>query len=1372
MKKHHSLVLALTCALLALPSLSGEKPASAQDDWNVRRNPFDKGIIARHKRTLHKRPGDTSSLSKLMGMYRRYRSVGLLIREYEAAQKKSPHFSNLMILGHLHQREKNPKEALAYFEKAAAKKPQDSGVNLALGKLYQEDGNSDKAREHYASALKNATPKTGKSGILRALADLSVTAGDIDKAKFYFNELISLDPKNKQLQLELGEALAQFKRFDEAIVIYRKTEKELRSDPTMRIEVITRIGAALVGKGEDMAAVAEYERGIQLVKRGYYLGKELTLRIVEIYRRRQELSTLISKLEKTWKAKSRGHFEWDTLGKLYEETGKPDKAVSAYSLATKKAPYELETHRRLIALLENSGQEKLALKQYEAVIRVAPGEPRFQLELAKRYWKNGDAKKAMAMAKQIESHFSSDGGVVSSLADMYSAWNKLDKAMEAYQKLVRIEPSDMQHIENLGEQYFQRGDKKKAQQTWKKLMRIKNAESYGRLARVYSEHDLLPDGLDMYNKAIRLAPKNSALFKGRANVYERMRKWTQSVADWEMVLSLSPDKASYQSARREARRRVVNILQRAQGNLLSKRITGWKARFENTPPDIGAGHYLVHAYNRTQRFVDSTKILEKLLALQPTDVNVMQQLVKMYRANAKHDQAIELLLKLAKLSPGSERDYYTQIAEIKTDLQQDEEAIEYVQKALDKSPNDPVAYQRLAERYQAMQKQGKAVDAYKKVIELSPRSFRIYFTLARLYINRGQRTEAALLYRSVLQKASDNEILRKAGQEAVELEWLTSTLPALESVVSPLVVSHSHKAIYRRILVKLLDRYVPQLVAELSHADSKRRKSARVELNRLGTHGLRPLLEALADDSDAEQQEIAVSVLGYLGNYGAAAPLVRLAQTDTQKRSQTRIGVLRPSVVWKLRIDALIAAGRLGDPRIIPDLVALSSHKELAMREAAVFALGMTGDKKAMPALLKAAKDSRESVQTLACLGMSEINDPKAMALGIAIVRDESLGDLPRAACAYMLGRKKSVKAQEALIDALSLGNDETQRLSAWALGQIGNMKALPALMTAYFSKQAPLREATASAIERVLSKASKANKKFNPMTGQFPMASLIFDAPRAIQNLVPTTKSSFDSSLLIGQEKIIAAGLASSIDRHRDLVLQALGDLDSDSQKLALGALSANRSKMSAAQEHALEKTLKATVLLLLPQLEGLTQHRDPEVRRLSLRIVAKLGAPSATSLLLSGLSDTSLRVRQSAMNSARLMAALKPKSSTQLAPAIIKALQANAWQERVSAAKNIGEWPTIDASSDLIAVLNTDNKGFVRAAAAQALGKRGAATDLVLTALKRAASETNESLVPVRVKAVKALHILGGTGTKEFLYKLSSSDSSSRVRVAAEVQ
>ena len=57
-------------ASIPLPSIS-----HAQDDWGVKRDPFDRRIVNRYKAILRKNPGDRAALNKLRGLYRRYRSV-------------------------------------------------------------------------------------------------------------------------------------------------------------------------------------------------------------------------------------------------------------------------------------------------------------------------------------------------------------------------------------------------------------------------------------------------------------------------------------------------------------------------------------------------------------------------------------------------------------------------------------------------------------------------------------------------------------------------------------------------------------------------------------------------------------------------------------------------------------------------------------------------------------------------------------------------------------------------------------------------------------------------------------------------------------------------------------------------------------------------------------------------------------------------------------------------------------------------------------------------------------------------------------------------------------------------------------------------
>src|SRR5215207_3785024 len=78
-------------------------PAHAQPgDWGVKRDPFDKGTIARYKGILANNPHDASALAKLLEMYRRFRTVDLLKEEYQKVlEKDATSWSALVVLGRL-----------------------------------------------------------------------------------------------------------------------------------------------------------------------------------------------------------------------------------------------------------------------------------------------------------------------------------------------------------------------------------------------------------------------------------------------------------------------------------------------------------------------------------------------------------------------------------------------------------------------------------------------------------------------------------------------------------------------------------------------------------------------------------------------------------------------------------------------------------------------------------------------------------------------------------------------------------------------------------------------------------------------------------------------------------------------------------------------------------------------------------------------------------------------------------------------------------------------------------------------------------------------------------------------------------------------
>jgi HEAT repeat protein len=137
--------------------------------------------------------------------------------------------------------------------------------------------------------------------------------------------------------------------------------------------------------------------------------------------------------------------------------------------------------------------------------------------------------------------------------------------------------------------------------------------------------------------------------------------------------------------------------------------------------------------------------------------------------------------------------------------------------------------------------------------------------------------------------------------------------------------------------------------------------------------------------------------------------------------------------------------------------------------------------------------------------------------------------------------------------------------------------------------------------------------------------------------------------------------------------------------------------------------------------------------------------------------------------MQSAARLAHLHDGQGQALAQAVGRRLTAKHWQERVAAATALGQWPKHGKSNDLAETLVSDEKGFVRSAAARALSKGQERTPAIYAALSRAADHQHESLEPVRVEAVRALHALGGKAAATALKRVRTTDPSPRLRQLA---
>ncbi|TMQ10064.1 MAG: tetratricopeptide repeat protein [Deltaproteobacteria bacterium] len=673
------------------------------------------------------------------------------------------------------------------------------------------------------------------------------------------------------------------------------------------------------------------------------------------------------------------------------------------------------------------------------------------------------------------------------------------------------------------------------------------------------------------------------------------------------------------------------------------------------------------------------------------------------------------------------------ISGIKTEERKDGEAEEWMKKALAKSPNDPTAYEHLAENYVAMQRFADAIAAYEKTVQLDPHNSKAQFALAQLYVQGGDPMKAAELLRKVLRTSNEEETIGRAGRQAIDLEEMTETLGELEKVLSPLSFMMAHKPIYRRVLVELYLRYVPRLVERVKHGSDEVRQAARAELVRIGGHGLQPLLEALRDEKEQSQQRVAVAVLGHLGNKGAAAPLVHMARVEP--KDVRRVGTLQENLDREVRVDALVAAGRLGDPAVLGDVLPLMEQKDSAMREAATFALGRSGDRRAVAPLIKALDDTRPSIQVLACFGLAQIDDPRVPPAVIKTLSDARRHDGVRAACAFALGARRVAAGAPALLAALADNRGEAQRLAAWSLGQIGDPRALGPLLRAYFARAGHSEDELIWAIGRTSGAGLTPSMTVGGgAPGEFPLRGGKYNLDEAIA-LVPgeLPRPVASSRLVVDHAADVARGLTDALAEHRDVIVAVLEDLDGAPAQLSLGALAPTTTS-----DPRLEAALATIGQVIEPSVTAQLAADDPKVRALAVSVLAKLDAGKRTvdAAITKALDDSADQVRAAAMNAIAALAARRGATPPALVAALVKALASPSWGDRRIAALALGRLGDKGDPGALIKAAG-DPSSFVREAVAQALAGAGPAIEALL-ALSR------DEVPQVRAAAARSLGTL----------------------------
>ncbi|HEV8481765.1 MAG TPA: HEAT repeat domain-containing protein [Candidatus Eisenbacteria bacterium] len=213
------------------------------------------------------------------------------------------------------------------------------------------------------------------------------------------------------------------------------------------------------------------------------------------------------------------------------------------------------------------------------------------------------------------------------------------------------------------------------------------------------------------------------------------------------------------------------------------------------------------------------------------------------------------------------------------------------------------------------------------------------------------------------------------------------------------------------------------------------------------------LSHTLRADTDLGVRAEAAFALGQIGSRSALDVLKWAYDDDNADQS--------------LRLSAIEALGKIGDPRGIPLCTRALSHEDQKIRHEAAIALWRLGDKGNAPMLVHALRDPYAEDKAMVIWALEKAVDPSVVIPELVKVMGDG-STMVRSYVARTLGRQGTQAALAPLFRLLTDPDVHTRVNAARSLGQIADSAAAPQLLAALEDVHPYVRETAVTSLGKL----------------------------------------------------------------------------------------------------------------------------------------------------------------------------------------------------------------------------------------------------------------------------------------------------------------
>lgn len=297
------------------------------------------------------------------------------------------------------------------------------------------------------------------------------------------------------------------------------------------------------------------------------------------------------------------------LGQLYLGSGNSDRALWAFTEASRLEPDRAEVNYRLAEIYEERRDYARAL-EYLAKIPRASLSGEHLLLVAKCYLGLGRTQEAQAVAARLRQPGVLSAEGTAALATSFAEHGQLAEAIEMLEAARRQTPDSFPILFNLGTSYYQKGEPGRAEEYYAAALKLKpdDVETLRALARVARSTGEMEKALAYLVRARKLAPASVQVLYDFGWTALNMNLIYDALQALDRLHRMHPKEPGYLYALAIARLQNGEAAQAEQ--LLN--------RFIELRPDDSRGYYVLGAtLYSVKQYAQARRALERSLALTP-----------------------------------------------------------------------------------------------------------------------------------------------------------------------------------------------------------------------------------------------------------------------------------------------------------------------------------------------------------------------------------------------------------------------------------------------------------------------------------------------------------------------------------------------------------------------------------------------------------------------------------------------------------------------------------------------------------------------------------------------------------------------------------